>query len=295
MAISESDIKLMASERMTDEDDGGGMQTANEIVGGESNNLFPDISRLDRTYGRVNLREAFPSVQTDTTDTYYGSHVIMTKPPADPKVSSLLFSTGEDPSSRVDARDKIENYVVRGPVAPMFLYDRQLEGQRSIRIFMKTDRPLPEVGEVYCLIQNEGDPDEYFQYVRVTSVDYEDLQFDVDGCPAGFVRRVVTMGIGNALRYTFDGTGVSCFDDLNPAGIIRETNVADASKYYGAVRLSQDIDIGDLTLDLDTIYGQLVPSTRGEAPITGDKLLIERAPAEGEVMLPRSFIDRQLD
>ncbi len=33
----------------------------------------------------------------------------------------------------------------------------------------------------------------------------------------------------------------------------------------------------------------------GAVLVTGDKLLIERAPAEGEVMLPRSFIDRQLD
>jgi hypothetical protein len=265
MTITSSDIKLMAPERMTDEDDGGGMQTAIEIIDGESNNLFPDISRLDRTYGRVNLREFYPSVQTDTTDTYYGSHVIIADPADDPNVSALLFATGEDPTDRATARDHIENYVVRGPVASAFLYDRQLVGQRSVRVFMRSDNPLPEVGEVYCLTQNEDDPDEYSQYLRVTSVDFEDQNFTDDA--GTFTRRVVTLGVGNALRYTFDGAAISRFDTLNPDGLMRETQVADAAKYYGAVRLSGDIGAGDLTADLDTIYGQLVPSTRGEAAI----------------------------
>ena len=72
MTILETDIKLMAAERMTDTDDGGGRETANEIVDGVSNNLFPDISRLDRVYGTgepaQGVRErADPTARTPTT------------------------------------------------------------------------------------------------------------------------------------------------------------------------------------------------------------------------------------
>ena len=68
MSILSGDIKLLASQRLTDTPDGGGRVTGHEIVSGEHNSLFPDISDLDRAYGVVNLRKAFLTVQTDNTD-----------------------------------------------------------------------------------------------------------------------------------------------------------------------------------------------------------------------------------
>ncbi|MFQ2824529.1 hypothetical protein, partial [Aeromonas allosaccharophila] len=72
MTILSGDIKLMASQRMTDTEDGGGRITGKEIVSGEHNSMFPDISDLDRAYGVVNLRKVFLAVQTDDTDTLDG-------------------------------------------------------------------------------------------------------------------------------------------------------------------------------------------------------------------------------
>lgn len=71
MPIQTGDIKLLQSEVLLDTDNGGGRMTANEVVDGLSNNLFPDISELDRTYGRIALRKAFPAVMTSTTDAYF--------------------------------------------------------------------------------------------------------------------------------------------------------------------------------------------------------------------------------
>jgi hypothetical protein len=79
---------------------------------------------------------------------------------------------------------------------------------------------------------------------------------------------LIYLGTLNALRYTFHGAEISRYDTLSPDAIVRESTIADAAKYYGAASLSADIDIGDLTLSLESIYGQLVPSTRGEAAIT---------------------------
>ena len=49
MAINNDDVKLYESQRLTDEEDGGGRVTGNEVIDGNVNNLFQDVSRIDRT------------------------------------------------------------------------------------------------------------------------------------------------------------------------------------------------------------------------------------------------------
>ena len=79
MAITNDDVKLFESQHLTDEEDGGGRVTGREVIDGNVNNLFQDISRIDRTVGDVALRKAFVGVSTDNNDTYLGSHLILTK------------------------------------------------------------------------------------------------------------------------------------------------------------------------------------------------------------------------
>ncbi len=64
MAITNADVKLFESQRLTDEEDGGGRVTGNEVIDGNVNNLFQDISRIDRTIGDVALRKAFIGIST---------------------------------------------------------------------------------------------------------------------------------------------------------------------------------------------------------------------------------------
>uniref|UniRef100_UPI000A7818DA hypothetical protein n=1 Tax=Marinobacterium profundum TaxID=1714300 RepID=UPI000A7818DA len=172
MTILESDIKLMASERLLDVDDGGGLMSAVEVVDGVVNNLFPDISRLDRTYGRVNLRKAYAAVRTANKDMYYGSHAIITDAPDDGKVSVVMFTTGSYTDERAQAQDRIESYVVQGPESRYVLLGDQLIGQRLITVYARLDAESPEVGTVY-LLSNESSTGTIIgeqQYVRVNDV-----------------------------------------------------------------------------------------------------------------------------
>ena len=59
MAITNDDVKLFEGQRLIDEADGGGLVTGREVIDGNANNLFQDISRIDRTVGDVALRKAF--------------------------------------------------------------------------------------------------------------------------------------------------------------------------------------------------------------------------------------------
>ncbi|MNX54741.1 hypothetical protein D3C86_854820 [compost metagenome] len=266
MSILSGDIKLLASQRLTDTPDGGGRVTGHEIVSGEHNSLFPDVSDLDRAYGVVNLRKAFLAVQTDDTDTYYGANTTVLLPPSDPNVGLCLMSTKDHHDTRDAARDVLERYLARGPKWRGFLYDTQLEGQRAIRFFQRVEVRLPEVGETLVLVGNEGKAGEFEQYVRVLEVTYQLAKFQIPGVPE-FTRNVVTCKLADPLRYTFEGEQPTPYDVVtNVKTALRETVVADAANYFATTKLAEDAAFGAMQVKAKTIFTQLVPAARSETP-----------------------------
>ncbi|OHD21783.1 MAG: hypothetical protein A2Y38_12930 [Spirochaetes bacterium GWB1_59_5] len=268
MAITKDVIKVMASESLTDFDDGGGMMSGNEIVSGNVNNLFPDISPLDRALGRVSLRKAYAIAMTDDNDTYQGCHIILSDPPDDPRVSVSIFTTNDHFDHREDARDRIESYVVQGVKYSGYLYGNQLEGSRAIQIVQRETVALPRVGDVLFLIQNAGLSNEISQYVRITGVTGEVRTFSVlsGGSYVDIKRRVVTIEIGDALRSTFNGAEPS-YADIQGAAVPYNTMVADAAKYYGVKPVVEEIVAGSFTVRAETIFNHLVPSAQAESPV----------------------------
>ncbi|WP_393936411.1 curculin (mannose-binding) lectin protein [Aeromonas rivipollensis] len=266
MSILSGDIKLLASQRLTDTPDGGGRVTGHEIVSGEHNSLFPDVSDLDRAYGVVNLRKAFLAVQTDDTDTYYGANTTVLLPPSDPNVGLCLMSTKDHHDTRDAARDVLERYLARGPKWRGFLYDTQLEGQRAIRFFQRVEVRLPEVGETMVLVGNEGKAGEFEQYVRVLEVTYQLAKFQIPGV-AEFTRNVVTCKLADPLRYTFEGEQPTPYDVVtNAKTALRETVVADAANYFATTKLAENAAFGAMQVKAKTIFTQLVPAARSETP-----------------------------
>lgn len=114
MAIAESDIKLLASQRLNDDPDGGGFMTGTVVPDGVENNLFPDISDADRVYGRVQLRKVYVAVTSEDADTYMGAHVILDGTPADPAASALMVTKAGYAQERADVIAAVEasNYKV---------------------------------------------------------------------------------------------------------------------------------------------------------------------------------------
>ncbi len=70
MAINKENIKLFESQRLTDEDIGGGRATGDVVVDGQVNNLLRDISRIDRAVGDVSMCKVLMGVETDNNDPY---------------------------------------------------------------------------------------------------------------------------------------------------------------------------------------------------------------------------------
>jgi hypothetical protein len=266
MTITSGDIKLLRSEVLLDTVDGGGAITAVEVVDGVSNNLFPDISELDRAYGRISLRKFFPAIQTTTVDSYYGSHVILTKLPSDPKVNISLFTTNNWTDRRANAQNNIESYLARGPKWAGHLLETQLVGQRAIQLALQESDPTPVIGQGLALVQFEGLPNEYSQFVRISKITETSQTFPA---PSGTVtRRIVTLEITDPLRYQFDGISVfQAVQGTASVGICRDTRVADAATYYSANRLSVATSIGAAQIQADSIFTALVPSAQSETPM----------------------------
>ncbi len=93
MAINKENIKLFASQRLTDEDNGGGRATVDMVVDGQVNNLYRDISRIDRIVGDVSMRKVFMGMETDNNDPYLSAHAILAEAPEDKRVGVVLFNT----------------------------------------------------------------------------------------------------------------------------------------------------------------------------------------------------------
>lgn len=266
MAILPSDIKLLESERMRDTPDGGGRMTGNIIPSGVMNNVFPKVSRVDSVYGRVNLRKIYVAVRTATLDMYAGAHSIITDPPDNDRISCVLFSTGSSFDTRTQARNRIESYVVAGPLSRMRLYGNQLIGQKAISTYQRVEEPLPDVGDVLVLSVEANGYTPAEQYVRITDVEHEVRTFSDDR--GDYTRRVLLIKIGSTLAQTFTGAEPSRFSTDPSPTKVRVTQVADASKYYGIQPITELATAGALTLRLSSVYAPLVPSTQRETGIS---------------------------
>ena len=128
MTITVADIKIMASARMVDATDGGGQMSATALQDGVENNVFPDISALNRAQGALQLRKVFPAVLNAGTDTLLGTHVILDDVPDDADVFGLIMPSatgvvGVNPLTQtiadlaVQLNNSPEGYKYRGSVA----------------------------------------------------------------------------------------------------------------------------------------------------------------------------------
>lgn len=272
MTINVDDVKLLKSQRLTDEEDGGGRATGEAVADGEMNNLFPDISRLDRTLGRISLRKVFAGVMTDNADAYLGAHSIVTEAPADPRVSVLLFNTDSQTDERRDARTLIEGYVVPSTMAQFELLGDQFAGQRAITGIQRLEARLPEVGEVYQLVNGLTS-----QYVRIQDVEATEEEFIKDygnGNFVNFVRRRLALTISSPLTSKYPGgqpepAGTTSTNLAGePKSQVLVTQVADSARYFGIAPLATAASVGDMTVNVGSVYAQLVPSAMRESALT---------------------------
>ena len=270
MSIAETDLKLLAAEVLEDTATGGGRMSAVEVVDGLSNNLFPDISELDRTLGRVALRKAFGAVMTTDQAHLYGAHFIVDQLPRDPNVGVTLFQTGSAQDRRNNAVGRMEAWLARGPKYDGFLWDYHIAGQQSILLVQRMDRELPSVGDTLCLVKEPGSALEDDQFVRITEVSANERSFTVGG--KDFTRNIVTLKISEPLAFDLTGGSPHYNDEEGEKkngfhAAVYNTVIADATRYAGMSRLAEPAQAGVSGGKVESIFAKLVPSAQTEYSI----------------------------
>lgn len=266
MPIETNNLVLYKSERLTDTTDGGGKYSGQVVVDGESNNLFPDVSELDRTMGRVSMRKIYAGVNSIDTDALMGSTVFVSKNPDDPNVSALLFSTESHVDTRDSAQNRVENYLAKGGQIAGTPLDTLWQGMKIIQVAMFKNEIEANVGDTIVLISNEGKSNEYEQYVRITKVETRIAIMIVDGKEVEY--KVATYDLNDPLEIDFVGLSASqWYQGTKSTTIIRDTLVADTGKYYASTDLVENANVGQFTVQAASIFSQLVPAAQIETPL----------------------------
>ena len=266
MPIETKDLVLYKSERPTDNSDGGGKYNGQIIIDGQSNNLFDDVSELDRTMGDVSMRKIFPAVTTNNTDKLMGATVFISENPKDPNVSALLFSTKSWTDERNSAQNRVENYLAKGAQIAGTPLDTHWQGMKSLQLAMFPQEVESSVGDTIVLVSDEGKATAYEQFVRITSVETRTAILVIDGKNIEY--KIATYTINDALDHDFTGvTARQWYSGIASKTIIRESIIADTGEYCASVGLSSDVQVGEYTVNAQSIFTQLIPSAQTESPI----------------------------
>lgn len=266
MTIETKDLVLYKSERLTDTDDGGGKYSGQVIIDGQSNNLFNDVSELDRSMGDVSMRKIFPAVTTEDTDALMGATVFISENPIDPNVSALLFSTGSHTDQRSSAQNRVENYLAKGGQIAGTPLDTHWQGMKQLQVAMFPQETESSVGDTVVLVSDEGKPLEFEQYLRITKVETRIAIMIVDGKPVEY--KIATYDLSDALERDFVGLSAKqWYSGEESKSILRGSMVADTGLYYGSVKASSEITVGEYTVNAQSIFAQIIPSAQTETPI----------------------------
>ena len=268
--INRSDLQFFPSERLTDNDDGGGMPLGTPISG-EANELFNPISSIARVNGGFYLRLVYAGVMRADDEPLIGSFAAITKPPSDPTVSYLLSRANKFGELRHESLDRIEAYNVASIESRMTLLSTQSQNSKIIQAYQRVGEPLPNVGDVYCLRQDKAGYPKAEQYIQVSRVTSEDRTFTAQNSgstPREFAVTVVKMEISGKLKADFIGTDYPVEGYFNNPCKIREVSIADAAQYYGIKPLAAAINKDAIQIKIPDLMEKIVPTNQIETFLT---------------------------
>ena len=290
--LTTQDLRFYPTENLTDSDDGGGLMVRDPLTGAD-NELFNPVSDQDRTIGRFSARAVHAAVRRPDAAKLGGAHVIISKPAKAANVSHLLYRGVKYGERRRDIIKRIAAYAVATIESRMTLLSTQSLGSRIVQAYQRTDEPLPQVGDVYCLRQDKRGYPEVEQYIQVIRVSSLNRTFTDVASGKDFVRTVVKLELSTALTSDFVGVDYPSIGYADAPCKLRETHIADGAQYYGVKPLAAAIKAGVQTLRVPSLMEKLVPTSQVETSLTdltaaGQQQLIFDA-ASGESVLTRNM------
>jgi len=275
MTIDSNDIKLYNSENMTDTDQSGGyMGNTTVDCASPMNNLFGNITRIDRLYGRIQLRKVWIKVDSDNTDVYGGSHFVVKLPPDDENVSIILFNTDDNAQIKGGAggmQEVLESYTIDSGIPygdAVSAYPTNAGDEKMIFKASEIERYKEFV------VTYDGNVIQQWKIVseqiNTLSVSVGDIVVIVDGVKTEFrqINKVetiiddITYNEGRVHRIIYKAIYFSdTLEYAHDAGkTLNQTTINPSWKCYGHIKLGQDASPFDTVLRVDTSKVRLIPT-----------------------------------
>jgi hypothetical protein len=273
MTISTTDLKIFRSQRNRDTADGGGAMSPTEVIDGELNNVFDDISSQDRVTGRVSFRKVFPGAYSNNTDRYFGAGLVIVAPADDAAVDVLMTSTGDFADERADVVQRVVTYLIPGQTLRWRLFNDHLTGTNALTLYAPADTESPDLGDTVFL--EDRDDNTRSEAVKIQSIVSRSAQtfFDDNGA---FQRDVLVVQLSRPLQDDWTGTEVLRSTTGVAPTRLRGSTVSSGAKYSG-VKAAGDVGAGDSTISVADPFARVVPSTKAETPITDEPAALEGA------------------
>ena len=229
MSIIAANVKLYKAQEQNDNDNGGGVMTGTELADGVSGNLFPSISRLDKTGGKLNLRKLFGKIDSDNSDLYGGAHAVLTSLSTDAEVSELIIRSEE--FERSDLVDDLEGRWVKGTYKCYII--APVAGATTIERTNLASGSAPSAGVFYWLADSASAE-------IVLGTDY--------------TGNILTLRA--PLQNTYTGT----------TQLFITTNTGSNGRCHGIVGLASAAASGQKDAVLDGLTVRLLPTNKASAP-----------------------------
>lgn len=263
--INQQDLKIFPSERLTQNEDGGGMPLGTPLTGA-LNELFQPISSIARVNGAFYAVLEYMGVQRADDEPLIGAFAAITKPPSDKTVSYLLSKAARFGESRAEALSRIESFNTATTESKMTLLSTQYANSRVIQVYQRDNESLPNVGDILCLKQDKAGYPNVYQYVQITRiVKAEKRDFTVG--TSNFSRTVIQLEISNKLKTDFIGVAYPSEGYADAACKVYDTAVSDSGVYYGVKPIVEAIQKDTQTIKIESIMEKIVPVSQMEKPL----------------------------
>ncbi|CAM5787698.1 hypothetical protein ACFOHU_08145 [Ottowia pentelensis] len=291
MPIPLNAVKLLASKVMDDVPEGGGGPTGIAIASGASNLIFTDVTGVDRAGGDTSLRQLHYQVQTADTQKALDMYLMIARRPADAAVDIYMVAC-DTFAVRTQIAQAIASYFIPASEWGGYLLEDHIKDQQNITVLQRPGTTLPAVGDTLFLILNEGQGGQVTQAVRVTNLASSEQTYTDTSVvpPVDFKGLRCILTLDKPLAQAFPGSPPSrAFARQAAKTKIRAAMAAGAARFYGAAASSAATAITDDFIKVDSIYAQVVPSSRdprtnvGEAPGSQRTLVLAAAPRRVEV------------
>lgn len=249
MSILLGDIKLLASDTMSDTLDSGGQFSTTDISS-SVHTIFDKVSEVSRAGGSLSIRKIFAGVSTQTTDKLYGGKLLLNKIPPSSKIQVTLYRSIDWFDRLTTFKDTLTGSLVPSDLYPGYLYGDHAKGSVFLSIYQLNPSVSLKVGDVLCLDSIAK------QYVKVTSLAKVTKTFKESTGDLSVT--LLTLGINTPLRSTFKGESISTVD-FNPTTTIRVTRSNSSWRGYSSKELTASVSAGASMLKVGSIYNYITP------------------------------------